>query len=144
MNPEEAKWLFTALRKINFFSALSMGDIEELIEKFEKYNYPRGKVILREKKTGEAFFIIYKGKVAVTQKVSFFKKKFLKELPAGSFFGEISLISNEPTTATVTAKEPCEVFILLKSDFLKILKQNPKLEDDIRFVAEKRQFEQTM
>ena len=144
MNPEETKWLFATLRKINFFSSLSMGDIEELIEKFEKYDYPRGRKILKEKKTGEAFFVIYKGKVDVTRKVSLFKTKFLKELPAGSFFGEISLISNEPTTATVTAKEPCEVFILLKTDFMRILKQNPKLEDDIRFVAEKRQFEQTM
>jgi hypothetical protein len=39
------------------------------------------------------------------------------ELSAGSYFGEMTLVSDMPRTATVTAKERCTLLVLKKPDF---------------------------
>ncbi len=45
-------------------------------------------------------------------------------LGAGSFFGEIALITDEPRTATVEVIEDVELQVFLKDDFLTLIKQS--------------------
>ena len=45
-------------------------------------------------------------------------------LGAGSFFGEIALITDEPRTATVEVLEDAELQVFLKDDFLILIKQS--------------------
>ena len=44
---------------------------------------------------------------------------------AGSTFGEIALLDEEPRSASVAAIEHCELFAFSKDDLLALLKQNP-------------------
>jgi CRP-like cAMP-binding protein len=62
--------------------------------------------LITEGDEGKAFFVLYKGKVAVTKKKRIFSKAKVAELGAGNFFGEMSLFSDDPCTATITAAEP--------------------------------------
>jgi CRP-like cAMP-binding protein len=59
-------------------------------------------------------------------------------LGVGDFFGEIALIKDIPRTATVTAKNRCEVLKLTTYDFKKILLSHPEILENIITVAEKR------
>lgn len=43
-------------------------------------------------------------------------------LGVGSFFGEITLITDEPRTATVETIEDTEIQVFLKDDFLTLFK----------------------
>ena len=45
-------------------------------------------------------------------------------LGAGSFFGEIALITDEPRTATVEVLEDAELQVFLRDDFLTLIKQS--------------------
>jgi len=141
MTSEELQLLVKTLFKIKFFTSFSSGDIDMLVGKFHKFACSKGKVIIRENQQGEAFYVIYKGAVAVLKKMSFFKKKTVATLSAGDYFGEIALVSDEPASATVKAVEESVLFVLFRHDFREILKQNPKLTSVIRSVADGRKLE---
>ena len=140
MAKEELNLLIKTLHKISFFSGLSTADIDMLIEKFHKCVFPKGKIIIRENEIGEGFFVIYKGKVEVTKKKSLLKRKHLAILSSRDYFGEVSLISDEPTTATVKAIGYTEAFVLSKFEFGQILRQSPNLAEQIKSIAEARKF----
>lgn len=114
INEEEAKWLFSKLRNINFMQSLNLDNVDKLVKRIEKYSYPKGKAIIKEGQEGRALYIIYKGKVNVTKKKGLFGKINIADIDAGGFFGEMSLVMDSPCAATVTAVEPVEVFVLMK------------------------------
>ncbi|MFH1352204.1 MAG: cyclic nucleotide-binding domain-containing protein [bacterium] len=141
MTSEELQLLIKTLFRIKFFSAFASGEIDMLVGRFHKFACSKGKIIIRENQPGEAFYVIYKGAVAVLKKQSFFKKKTVATLSAGDYFGEIALVSDEPTSATVKAVEESVLFVLFRHDFQEILRQNPKLTSVIRSVADGRKLE---
>jgi CRP-like cAMP-binding protein len=49
------------------------------------------------------------------------------QLRAGQFFGEMSLVDENPRSATVKALTPCQTFHLSKDDFLRFLSQSQEL-----------------
>jgi trk system potassium uptake protein TrkA len=53
-------------------------------------------------------------------------------LGPGGFFGEIALLTGEPRTATVVAREPLELLSLNQEDFRAALKRSKSLEEQLR------------
>ena len=70
----------------------------------------------------------------------FFTKK-IAVLNGGDFFGEMSLVFDDGTSASVKTKTSAEVFVLLKSSFVDIVNKNADLAQEIRYIAEKRRYE---
>jgi len=141
MNKEEITFLVKELYKIDFFSKLSADEVDSLLEKFYKHTFKKGSTIVRQGKPGRFFAVIYSGKVKVIMKQGLLKKKLLAELEAGSYFGEISLLSDEPTTAAISAAATTEVFLLNRTDFKQLLSSNHQLAGKIRALAENRLIE---
>jgi CRP-like cAMP-binding protein len=69
--------------------------------------------IVAEGGVGDRFYILARGRVAVTQ-----GGRDMGELGAGDSFGEIALLRDVPRTATVTARDEVELFALDRSRFL--------------------------
>lgn len=141
MNKDEAKWLMESLRKIQFFSVFSFDNIDSILKHFQSYSFKKGKAVIKEGEQGTAFYIVKSGKVKVLKKKAFWMSQKLAELGPGDFFGEMSLVSDTPVTASIVAAENSELFVLLKTDFNSVLKLNPKLADELRHIAEKRKFD---
>ncbi|NDD30134.1 MAG: hypothetical protein EB084_17905, partial [Proteobacteria bacterium] len=55
------------------------------------------------------------------------------------FFGEMSLLTGDPRTATVVALEETELLRLDKEAFRKIMEENPRAEELISTILERRQ-----
>ena len=53
----------------------------------------------------------------------------LGEIHQGSFFGEVSLLTRKPRTATVVAARDVELMELTRSDFEDIVAQFPKVKE---------------
>ena len=53
----------------------------------------------------------------------------------GDFFGELALLLSEPRTATVRAKTHCDLFVLERSDFSRILREHQQFADAITQTA---------
>ena len=141
LNQEEIKWLVKTLRKIEFFSTVSFDDIDKLISRFFRKKYPVGAEIINEGSHGKALFVIKSGRCQVYKKKSFFRREKIAVLKEGDFFGEMSLVLDDPTCVFVVTLEPTEVFVFLKIDFLALLATNKNLESDIRRIAEKRRMD---
>ena len=62
----------------------------------------------------------------------------LATLGAGNFFGERSLLRSTARTATVRALSACDLFVLEREDFDRLLKENPRFSEVIREVADRR------
>ncbi|MFH1368654.1 MAG: cyclic nucleotide-binding domain-containing protein [Elusimicrobiota bacterium] len=141
MNKDEAKWLLESLRKIQFFSVFTLDNIDSILKHFQKITYPKGKNIINEGEPGEAFFIIHSGKVRVLRKKALFLRQQLAVLGPGDFFGEMSLVSDRPATATIAPSETAELYVLLKTDFNIVLKANPKMSEQLHRIAEERKLD---
>lgn len=141
METEEVLWLAKVFRKIELFSTLTMADLESLIAGMEKYHFAKGEKIIKQGESGDAFFIIYKGKVKVTRKKSLFSSVELGELGPESFFGEMALLTNEPRVATVIATEETDCFVLFRGQFQNLVEKNPTFQKLVKNLQEKRSFE---
>ena len=142
LTQEEIQWLYRNLRSVDFFADANVDDIDLLLRtQVHKYSYKKGQKICKQGTPGDAFFMIYKGKVSVTVSKGLFQKTKVTELGPGQFFGEMALISNEPRTATVIADEWTECFAILKFDFNMFVSDKPLFAQKVRSSTAQRKFE---
>ena len=120
-NPEEVK-------------AISARTIERL--------YPAGETIIRQGDTGNEFFIVKSGKVAVWQKDANGWDRLVNEHSRGGTFGEAALLHDAPRNATCIAVTPVAVLVLDRAEFQLVkhfFEIKEKLESSIQNVQVLRQ-----
>jgi len=117
---------FEFLRNTDLFSELNLQEIKLVFNIATSVEYEPNKVIIDEGVDGEGLFIIRKGKVYVEKEINGEKKK-LVILGSGSYFGEMSLIEDTPTSASIVAKEQALLFLIPKDKFQDLLESNDKI-----------------
>jgi len=132
--------LAKSLRKVDFFAPMTIGQLEMILPYILLMRYKPGEKVFSQGDVGDAFYIIYDGSVKVRLKTFLFFSKAVAELPAGSVFGEMALLSAEPRNATIVAQESTRLFVLLSRDFQYVLKQNPEFAEEMRKIADQRKF----
>lgn len=93
------------IAKSPLFEKLDDEGRRRLLEGGSLENYAPGSCIMKEGDPGDAFYFLKTGAVEVTTMKGPDKIK-LADLGAGDFFGEVSVITAQPRTATVTAVSP--------------------------------------
>jgi len=132
LSAPERKWLYETLKKINFLSVLTFGEMDKLAESIFKKSFAGKSVICRQGAPGDCFYIVYKGTVSVWASREDKNEQLIAKLKPGSYFGESALVSGEPRNATAIADSRAELFVLLKNDFSAIVEKNPQLKNRIR------------
>ncbi|MFH1379932.1 MAG: cyclic nucleotide-binding domain-containing protein [bacterium] len=140
LSAQEVSWIFQKLKELQNLSTYSASDLEQLIERMEKRSYAIRDTIIKQGDEGEFFFIIYKGQVGISVKQGN-KATLIASLADGDYFGEMSLITNKPCIATVTAIIPTDVFMLPHDDLRFMLLHNPALVKSMSQVVEERRKE---
>eukprot|EP01091_Cochliopodium_minus_P002323 TRINITY_DN12185_c0_g1_i1.p1 TRINITY_DN12185_c0_g1~~TRINITY_DN12185_c0_g1_i1.p1 ORF type:complete len:300 (-),score=99.32 TRINITY_DN12185_c0_g1_i1:116-1015(-) len=82
------------------------------------HSFKDGEVIIKEGETGDKFFIIAEGRVKVTKEG---KEQSNSPLLEGNYFGEISLLTDEPRQATLTAVGEVRVVYLERESFDRLM-----------------------
>lgn len=88
--------------------------------------YPDGAVIVRQGEPGDCMYVVQGGRVEVLLEHAG-RETVLAELGAGEFFGEMSLFTGAPRSATVRAKGRARVLTIDKRMFLKRIHTDPSL-----------------
>ncbi|MDD5657000.1 MAG: cyclic nucleotide-binding domain-containing protein [Elusimicrobia bacterium] len=133
--------LARSLRGVDFFSPLTVGQLDQVLPYVALYGYEAGETVFRQGEAGDAFYIVHAGKVDVLVKAGFLSlRRRIARLGPGGFFGEIALISRSPRTATIRTAEPSRLFALVASDFQFVLKQNPSARAEMERIAARRRF----
>lgn len=104
---------------------------DETLQKIEavgsRKSYAKNDVILQEEEIGSALFVIVKGKVKVARNSNDGREVILTILSENDFFGEMAILDGQTRSATVTALEDTDLFIIQRNDFLTLLQSNPEV-----------------
>jgi len=103
---------------------LELGEVAEIClkEKFED-----GEVIFKEGNPGDKLYIILKGEVEIFKELGEGKEEVLARLRPGEYFGEMSLIDDEPRSAHAIANTDVDLMVIDRSDFEKLLSEDKEL-----------------
>ncbi|MGE5306483.1 MAG: cyclic nucleotide-binding domain-containing protein [Alphaproteobacteria bacterium] len=104
------------LAKVPLFSGLSQRQLGKLLIKLFERNYQAGETIFVQGEAGKALFIVLSGKVLIFRNNNEAEEQ-LATLTAGSYFGELALIDDQPRFASARADEPTGLLMLYKTDF---------------------------
>lgn len=122
------------LRSIDFLSPLNDDDFRFLSGEVYIEHYSQGETLIRQGDDGESFYIVRSGSVEVYADSSQKQRTRIACLTAGDFFGELSVLTGEKRSATVTAETDCEVFVLHRRSFQHIIKSHTGLAENISSV----------
>jgi len=119
------------------FASFSAAERKRLLQMLLPQDFPAGALILEEGRPGDSLYLIKKGEVEVFTRDVLGNLLPLARLREGDFFGEISLITGRPRTASVKARQAVELLRLPREDFNQILKTHPEilgvLEESLRY-----------
>ena len=132
--------LAKAMRKVEFFAPLTLGELEQIVPYIMLCRYKPGETVFRQGDPGDAFYIIMDGSVSVRLKKMIFLTKTVATLGPGAFFGEMALLSKDPRSATVVSEAESRLFVLLSADFGFVLKKNPAFAAEMAKLSERRKF----
>jgi len=115
------------LRNVSIFADLDAAAVASLERLAEVREFPEGTVIVSQEDRGDALFVLASGRVKVVLYgdsggeviLSIFKSP-------GDFFGEMSLLDNEPRSATVIAAERSRLLVLSRRDFQAHIESHPR------------------
>jgi len=115
------------IKDFAIFSTLTPQNLSQLAEKITLRRYPAGSYIIRQGDMGCEFFVIGRGNVEVEV-----DGEVVNTLSAGAFFGEISLVKQQPRTASVRAVSEVVCFVLSKTEFESVMNQSLSFESELR------------
>ena len=125
------------LSGIPIFAPLSDEELEKLAAASKDRVYAPGEAIVRRGQEGNSMFVITRGSVEV-QILQGTEVKTINTLRDSDYFGEMSLLTGEPRTATVVAIEETQVVQINKSALKPIFEANPELVKSICELVEER------
>jgi glucose-6-phosphate 1-dehydrogenase len=90
--------------------------------------------IVRQGDPGSDMYFICRGRAEAVDGAG----KVLGGLAEGDYFGELALLTERPRSATVRAVEACDLFVLDKADFTRVVQDHPSLVGALRENARER------
>jgi len=123
------------LRTVPFFAALPEELIERLAEGVTLRDYAAGEAVCRQGQAGDTCYVVDAGSVSVSVGDGRQAERQVAVLGVGSLFGEMSLLTGEPRSATVRAREDTRL-VGIGSDTLRVaLERAPDLAVRLAEVA---------
>jgi CRP/FNR family cyclic AMP-dependent transcriptional regulator len=115
------------LRSVSIFADLDPAEIVALERLAEPREYAEGAVIVSQEEPGDALFVLVRGKVKVVLYGESGREIILSIFKSpGDFFGEMSLLDDQPRSATVIADEPSRLLVLSRRDFQAHIAGHPR------------------
>ncbi len=116
------------LQRIKLFSALTYDECQQVLKRMKRRDFPPQHAIVREGAPGNSMFFITAGAVEIRKKDPNTGIDFLlTEMGPGQNFGEMSLLTGKPRTASVTTLQATTCAILEQKDFHDLLMQFPSM-----------------
>jgi cAMP-dependent protein kinase regulator len=112
------------LNRVGLLAGLPGETLARLAKQMEREEVPPGTVIVREGDTGDRFYVLFSGMLAVSQS-GFGGRNILRP---GDYFGEVALAMDVPRTATVAAITPAVIASCDRATFDEFLR--PLFADD--------------
>src|SRR5688500_15099790 len=125
------------LQEVPLFVPLGEEELAKLAKASTTRVFAPGEAIVRRGQEGNSMFVIVRGGVKVQIPENDYQRT-INHLRANDFFGEMSLLTGQPRTATVIAEEETEVIQIKKTALRPLFEANPELMKAICDIIEER------
>jgi len=121
-----------------FFAAFPPDALQALLAITTVRNFVDGDAIVREGEPGASLFLIAEGHVEVRTSDPGGRELTLAQLGPGDFFGEVSVLTGRPRTATIVARDAVTVIEIERSQLSTIIERHPEVDNVLRRFYERR------
>jgi small-conductance mechanosensitive channel/CRP-like cAMP-binding protein len=128
VTPEEEKVGPATLDVVTIFAPLTADQRGRLLSGTRALVYAAGEAIVREGAHGSSMFLLMRGEAVVTLART---SGEVARLRGGDFFGEMSLLTGEPRTATVTAVTDCRLLEIGVDAFRAVALADPTIIEHV-------------
>lgn len=115
------------LAKVELFREMNEGERSTLAEHLSFAPFMKGELMTRQGAEAHWLYILTKGSAEVIVSTDAGVHKSVAMLHAGDFFGEMSLLTGEPRSASLKAVEDSECYRLERKAFEEILQGRPEI-----------------
>ncbi len=122
---------------VEILNPLTAAERESLAACLRRAAFGHGEEIIRQGEQGDSLFVILQGRVEVLV-ASGGQEEVVDTLGAGNFFGEMSLLTGAPRSATVRAVDDVDVVPVTVEAFRRIVATNPTVLEAMTGVVSRR------
>ena len=126
------------IRRVSLFTMLTDEQAVVLANVVVKRRFKNGERLVEQGKKSNALYIILAGRVHVVITDERGREVILSVLSAGDYVGEMSLIDNEPHSASVVVDRQVDALELKREDFLRCVSENIGVAHSIMYVLVQR------
>jgi len=119
------------LRRVPLFAALTPAQSASIADAIVKKRFKRAEVVVEQGKKSDALYIILTGRARVMSTDSRGREVILATLHPGDYIGEMSMIDDEPHSATVRTEIQTDVLMLGRDAFARCLPENSSMSYNI-------------
>ena len=113
----------------------------DLLRRFTSHDVAPGTVVIHEGEQGRGLFVVLSGELDVSRRSGDGTTIPLGGLRTGDVFGEIAVLRNASTTATVVAVRPATVLFLAREYVARIVAAVPEIRSYLEALAEDREID---
>jgi small-conductance mechanosensitive channel/CRP-like cAMP-binding protein len=129
------------LARVELFQTMNEEERRKLAERLRFAPFAKGEAMTRQGAEAHWLYILTKGSAEVVLSLDSGEHKRVSILRAGDYFGEMSLLTGEPRSATLRALEDAECYRLDRQAFEDILRGRPEIAQHLSEVLARRKVE---
>lgn len=111
------------IKHVPLFERCSKRELREIASLADELDLPAGRKLTQEGATGREFIVLVNGAADVRR-----GGRRINSLGDGDFLGEISLVTGNPRSATVTTTTPSRLLVINARDFRRLLRDAPSIQ----------------
>ena len=117
------------LKRIDLFSTLSKECLEKLADSLCEIKINENNIFIKEgQKDSGSLYLLKEGLVEVFKTdIQTQKEIMVSKIESGNYFGEFSLLTGKPRSATIKSKTECLIYEINAEDIMPVLSDNNKL-----------------
>ena len=126
------------LRKVSMFASLGEAELNAIASLAQRKRYAAHEDIVRQADPGGELFVIISGHLKAVSAGADGRDNALGVMGPGEVCGEVSLLDGGPRSATMTSLDRCELLIIRRDPFLRILEGSPRISIELLKVLTRR------
>jgi CRP-like cAMP-binding protein len=120
------------------FGGLEDAELNAIAAIAQRKRYGSRETVVQQADAGGELFVIVSGHLKVVSAGTDGRDNALNVMGPGEVFGEISLLDGEPRSATVTSLDRCELLIIRRDPFMRLLESSARMSIELLKVLTKR------
>lgn len=116
-----------ALESNRLFAGLDTGELRAVKQIAQERVFATGEQVFKQGDQGDGVYFVTDGLVQISTVVGESERRVLTRIQPGDFFGEMAVVDNEPRSATATAEQDTQLWLIPKEEMLDMMRRCPRI-----------------